>query len=345
VATSTGEGPHVDGPTAVPAPRPPRPRSGWTPELAPGTPVARTGTAAPGGQESASGRVLHLLGKLVAPAAALTALMYYFGLLHAYWFFKRFGVDYSVMGLTPQDYFLRSADGLFVPLMACGAVGLAGLWCWRLVPAMGADPVRALMTRLLPPVGSVVGLSLVLVALMALPQPAFLDEPLGVPGLALACGVVTLAAASRAGWARRAGGRPRPRSSGPSEVAIAEWAAVFLLVSAGLFWAAGDYSAAVGTRRGNDVIAALPAWPDVVLYSEKSLNLALPEVHMQRCVDTEAAFVYRYDGLKLIVQSGSRLLLLPARWTDSTGTAIVIPYNDSVRLEFTRPAASRGRSC
>jgi len=275
----------------------------------------------------------------------MTALMYYFGVLHAYWFFNRFGVDYSVMGLTPQDYFLRSADGLFVPLMACSAVGLAGLWCWRLVPTMGAARVRALATRFLPPVAALVGLGLVLVALLAVLRPALFDEPLGVPGLALAAGVVALAAASRFGWPRRDGGRRRQRSWVPSEVAVAEWAAVFLLTSAGLFWAAGDYSAAVGTRRGNDVVAALPTWPDVVVYSEKSLNLSLPDVHMQRCTDTEAAFAYRYEGMKLIVQSSNRLLLLPARWTDSTGTAVVIPHNDSVRLEFTGPSASQGRSC
>jgi hypothetical protein len=68
----------------------------------------------------------------------------------------------------------------------------------------------------------------------------------------------------------------------PSPVAVAEWPAIFLVVSAGLFWAAGDYSAAVGTRRGNDVIAALPTWPDVTVFAERSMNLSLPEIRQQR---------------------------------------------------------------
>ena len=282
----------------------------------------------------------------MAPAAALTALMYYFGVLHAYWFFTRFGVDYTVMGLTPQDYVLRSADGLFVPLTACGAAGLAGLWIWRLVPVTEPPRLRALGHPLLPGLGAVVGLGLLFVALAAVVRPALLDEPLGVPGLALAAGVLILAAASRSTSSRRRSTDPlQRRRSLPLPVAIGEWAAIFLVVSAGLFWAAGDYSAAVGTRRGNDVVAALPTWPDVTVFAERSLNLSLPGVREQRCTDPGGSFAYRYDGLKLIVQSGNQLMFLPATWADGNRTALVIPRNDAIRLEFTSPGASLGRSC
>ncbi len=273
--------------------------------------------------------------------------MYYFGVLHAYWFFTRFGVDYTVMGLTPPDYVLRSADGLFVPLTACGAAGLAGLWIWRLLPVTAPARLTALGTPLLPALGAVLGLGLLLVALAAVVRPALLDEPLGVPGLALAAGVLILAAASRSTGLIAAvpPTQSQRRRSLPLPVAVAEWAAIFLVVSAGLFWAAGDYSAAVGTRRGNDVVAALPTWPDVTVFAERSLNLSLPGVREQRCADTGGSFAYRYDGLKLIVQSGNQLMFLPATWADGSGTALVIPRNDTIRLEFTSPGASLGRSC
>lgn len=232
--------------------------------------------AATADNSSASATALRVLGTLAAPAAALTALMYYFGVLHAYWFFTRFGVDYTVMGLTP-DYVLRSADGLFVPLTACGAAGLAGLWIWRLLPVTAPARLTPLGTPLLPALGAVLGLALLLVTLAAVVRPALLDEPLGVPGLALAAGVLILAAASRStADRRRSTDAVQRRRLLPLPVAVAEWAAIFLLVSAGLFWAAGDYSAAVGTRRGNDVIAALPTWPDVTVFAEKSLNLPFP---------------------------------------------------------------------
>ena len=79
--------------------------------------------------------VLKVAGSILGPATVLTALMFYFGLLHAFWFFGTFGVDYSVFDLTTRDYLTRSADGLFVPLAAVAGAGLAVLWGYRLLSA------------------------------------------------------------------------------------------------------------------------------------------------------------------------------------------------------------------
>ncbi|MFI7442745.1 hypothetical protein [Nonomuraea indica] len=43
--------------------------------------------------------------------------------------------------------------------------------------------------------------------------------------------------------------------------ARAEWAVVFVLVGVGLFWAANDYSAAVGRARARQFVTELPAAP------------------------------------------------------------------------------------
>ncbi len=326
---------------------PESPLTGEThPSRTPPVAAAREAAEASADGASASERALKIFGSVVAPAAALTALMFFFGLLHAYWFFGRFGVDYTVMGLTSQDFLVRSADGLFVPLTLVGAVGLAVLWSWRLLPARVAVRSRAVAERATAPLGAVVGLALLLVALVGIVEPARLEGLLGAPGLALATGVLVLAGASRLGSDRRRardGAAARPPT--PLPLAVAEWAAIFLLVSVGLFWAVADYSAAVGTRRGNEVVAALPAWPDAVLYSERSLNLALPGVREQRCAEPEGAFAFRYDGLKLIVQSGNQMLFLPERWVDDGGAALVIPRTDALRLEFSAPGTARDAAC
>ena len=60
--------------------------------------------------------VLKTLASVIAPLSIITALMFYFGLLHAYHFFRQFGIDYTVFDLSTQDYVVRSADGLFIPL-------------------------------------------------------------------------------------------------------------------------------------------------------------------------------------------------------------------------------------
>ena len=59
-----------------------------------------------------------------------------------------------------------------------------------------------------------------------------------------------------------------------------------------------------------------------------------------RCKDLQAGYRFRYDGLKLLPQSGDQYLLLPATWSPRNGVAILIPRNDSLRLELV-PASAR----
>ena len=59
-----------------------------------------------------------------------------------------------------------------------------------------------------------------------------------------------------------------------------------------------------------------------------------------RCKDPQAGYRFRYDGLKLLPQSGDQYLLLPATWSRRNGVAILVPRNDSLRLELV-PASAR----
>jgi hypothetical protein len=53
-----------------------------------------------------------------------------------------------------------------------------------------------------------------------------------------------------------------------------------------------------------------------------------------RCQDPEASYRFRYDGPKLILESGDQYVFLPAKWSPADGVAVVLPRNDAVRLEF-----------
>ena len=66
-------------------------------------------------------------------------------------------------------------------------------------------------------------------------------------------------------------------------------------------------------------------------------TLRMPEDSM----DPQAAYRFRYDGLRLILQAGDQYLFLPQAWTRAGGVAILMPRNDSLRLEFV-PASARG---
>jgi hypothetical protein len=134
-------------------------------------------------------------------------------------------------------------------------------------------------------------------------------------------------------------GSPRRRSEGAE---LAEWGAAFLLVSVGLYWAVGQYAFGVGAGRAQQLERALPDQPAAVLFSERSLSLDADGVTEVRCADPEAAYRFRYDGLRLVRQSGDQYLLLAATWSRDTGSAVLVPDGD-VRLEFRTATTSAGR--
>jgi len=263
--------------------------------------------------------------------SVITALLFYFGASHAYWFFNYFGVNSTVLQLPPEEFLMRSVDGLFVPLVALAAVGLLVVWAHRIAEPLLADADwvhsdRAVRVR--AAVAAVLGAALVMIGLLNVYGLEVLRVHLTVPPLCLIAGVLLLTYASRLHQRLRAA-RGRPGRG------ALEWSGVFVLVSLGLFWAVHDYSAAAGVGRARAAAAGLPGYPAVVVYSEQDLNLHGPGVHETRCAGDESAYRFRYDGLKLVLHSGEVFLLLPARWTRSAGRAYVIPRRDTLRFEFT----------
>lgn len=292
-------------------------------------------------------QVLKIAGAVVAPATLLTALLFYFGLLWTTGFFRYLGVNYTVLDFTVQEYLIRSADGLFVPLAVITAVALLALWVHRLL--LGALPAktRSTVLRALTPVAAITGLVLASVAMAAMTGHAgvFAARP-EAGGLSLSIGVLLLAYAVRLLRLHTAERRPEQahwQASGA--VVVVEWGAVFILVSVGLFWAVASYAIAVGTGRGQQIEARLSSSPDVVLYSEKSLSLQAPSVREVVCQNPEAAYRFRYDGLKLVLQSGNQYLFLPSGWTPTNGAALLIPRSEALRLEFSSAGQARSATC
>ena len=305
----------------------------------PGTPAAEPASGLPP-------QLIKILGAIVAPTTLLTALLYYFGWSHAYWFCDYFGVNSTVLGFTSTDYVMRSVDALFVPLTVAASAALLAVWGHTVLRGRLAAGARPRALRVLVPAAVVLGGLLVLGGFASVFTTTLLSEHLVAAPLSLGFGVLLLVYALHlqrlvTDRPQAAGtGRPQAAGAGRGWAAAAEWAVVFVLVGLSLFWAATDYSAAVGRSRAGDFVAGLPGYPNVVIYSARSLSLHAPGVTQVRCQDPEAAYRYRYDGLKLVLQSGDEYLFLPARWTTASGVAILIPKSDSLRLEFF-PAWSR----
>jgi uncharacterized membrane protein YidH (DUF202 family) len=230
----------------------------------------------------------------------LTALLYYFGWAHAYYFFAHFGVSSTLLGFTTTDYLMRSADALFIPV-SVGALAVL-VWFWadgllhrRLTGWRGDWAVRLLLAIAIA--ATLAG------AVTTFRRPVTQDQRSAIAPVVFAFGVLLAIYAAK--LRRRLARQRRVRKSDPRPWASAvEWAVVFILVGSGLFAAATNYAAAIGRSRAEHFVSVLAGQSDAVLYSAKSLSLQQPGVREVRCADPLAAYRFRYEGLKLVLQSG-----------------------------------------
>jgi hypothetical protein len=290
-------------------------------------------------------QVLKIVGTVVAPTTLLTALMFYFGRQWATGFFRYFGVQPTVLDLTIQDYLIRSVDGLIIPLIIVVGAALVALWIHRLQLEALPAGARRIMLGVLMPSAALAGLVLVTLALADVSKPVFPETYPEARGLSFSIGVLLLAYAVRLLRLFTSQRRPAQPLRAPGAVVVAEWGALFILVSVGLFWAVGDYANLVGTGRAQQIEATLPGSADVVAYSEKRLSLQAPGVREVTCQDPDAAYRFRYEGLKLVLQSGNQYLFLPAGWTHANGTTIVLPRSEALRLEFSPAGQAQNATC
>ncbi len=331
--------------TAPRAPHAPTPSASNDPAASAATPSAGLTTvpvdadgvvrADPGRFEAVEAlpSVLRVVGSIVAPTTLLTALMFYFGLLYAVAYYRYFGVNYSVLDLSVQDLLILSADAAIPPLTYLAGATLLALWLLRLPLHRLSPRGRTIAVRWAAPLVAAIGAALVCMAI----ADAYLGLavfPAGfreARGLSLAVGVLVIAYAGRL---RRAAdlSRPAPRAA-PDALLVAKWASLFVLVAVGLFWAVGSYAIGTGTGNAQGFTSGLACAPEVVVYSEKSLDLRGAGVPEEVHARPEAADAFRYSGLRLVPQPGNELLLLPADWARGGRPALLLPQ-EGLRLEF-----------
>jgi hypothetical protein len=279
-------------------------------------------------------RVLRLVGTVVAPTTLLTGLLFYFGQTYVAGYCRYFGVNFTTLDLSVRDYLIRSVEGVFLPLVLAAALALVVFWLVRVVLQVLDEPTRDRVLRIGLPIVAAAGVALIALAAVALIVGGAVGgtaPELG--GLSLTAGVVAVTVAVPRLLDRRGSGEVPTALR--AELVVAEWTAAFVLASVGLFWAVGSYATGIGTGRAEEMAAALPVWPDAVLYSEHGLALRGPGITETTCAAAGSAYRYRYDGLKLVLQSGGQYFFLPAGWTTDDGAALVLPRTDALRLEFT----------
>lgn len=338
--------------------RPPRGNAGTVEEAPPTpTPVPPAGGAAESDSPTVPQpdneaptvlpRALKAIASVVAPGTILTTLMIYFGLLYAIGYYRHFGVNYTVLELPVQDYLVLSSDAAVVPLAILAAATLLALWLYRLPDSTISDNRRKLMRRAISPVVIAVGLALVGSTVVDLIWgiPMYAEIFWEARGLSLATGVLVIAYGGRI---FRIAALPRTRTHRPEAteaMAVGKISAITILVGIGLFWAVGSYGIAVGAGRAEGITAALACQSEVILYSEKSLNLTAPGVTTQSFENPNVRYQFRYSGLRLVPQSGPWYLFLPESWSPSKSPAILLRRSDTIRLEFYSSGGPNASQC
>lgn len=103
-----------------------------------------------------------------------------------------------------------------------------------------------------------------------------------------------------------------------------------------VFWVTTTVAEQRGVAAANAIEVSLPIRPQAIVYSRARLQITGPGVTLSRLDASDAAFAYRYSGLRTLVHAGGRWYLLPAGWTrDNGATAIVLPDSETgIRVDL-----------
>lgn len=280
-------------------------------------------------------RWLNLAMSVVAPVTVVSAVLFYFGYVSSRAQYDYFGVDVDTIGLSTQDYVMRSPQPLLVPVLVLTLLGtalLAGHTAVRRRLAAGARPLRHLRTAI------VAGLALLAIGLMLLFGYALVADwilyPLVTP-LVLAVGAaVTAYSLSTMRWleTREETGLQQDHTFVRPGVIGLLWVAV----AAGVFWSTATLAEWSGRGLAQEQARDLDELPSVVVDTRDRLYLptgtGIQERRLAPTAD-DTGFRYRYFDLRLLIHGNDRMFLVPERWSP-TATTVVLPLNDDIRVQF-----------
>jgi hypothetical protein len=310
---------------------------------------------------------------IIAPATVLSTLLFYFGYVSARSQYQYFGVDVDTIGLSTQDYIMRSPQPLLVPLLVLTLLAAALLTLDAAIstrvtavpnPAGAAATVRdaVLASR----IRYLSGVSRVLVAAGLAGLGAGMALLLGyalvrdwafynlVTPLLFALGAGLLGYASRvSGLLRRVRGQriaAEPDEQGPAEPGSdlappprpdgAVWlrrvarTLIYIVLITGTFWATATIAQWSGRGLARDQARHIDSLPRVILDTKERLFLRAPGIEERVLPPSEGqTFHYRYRNLRLLIVGHERMFLVPEQWSAGNST-LVVPLDGSVRVQF-----------
>lgn len=274
---------------------------------------------------------------IVAPTTLVVGLLYYFGWARTSAEAHALGLDDSLFGYSSQDYILRSISSMYWPLLVGTLAVLGGLLLHGILTAwLGdhPDPGRVRWARRLTVAFIVIAALLVVLGLLgARDRHPSRFVSIAAP-VALTVSIVVIAYAAHLLLRYGPGTGSGQLAHEVRPLAPVAWSLVVVLLFLSLFWTVSHYAGVRGIDLAVQAERLVPRQPSVTIYSAQRLYLEPPVVET-RLSDDQAAYRYRYTGLKLLFRSGNRYFLRPSDLSDTRN--IIIAESPDLRFEFSSP--------
>lgn len=271
---------------------------------------------------------------IVAPATVLSALLFYFGYVASRSQYAYFGIDVDTVGLSTQDYIMRSPQPLLVPLLVLTLIGVGFLTLniaiRRFITSAvkrtaddaimahpWANPARHVQrTRRIVHCARFLGLAMLTVGVALLFMYAYVRDwalyalvtPLLIAfGVALAAYASSLLNLQRNVQRQQAAAAlpldSRPVPAEPEGSVIARWTVgvlIYIVIGAGIFWTTATIAQWSGLGLAKYDAQHLDALPSIILDTKERLFLRDGPVIGETVLPPSngQTFHYRYRGLR-----------------------------------------------
>ncbi|WP_051699544.1 hypothetical protein [Streptomyces sp. NRRL F-4474] len=298
--------------------------------------------AEPAAPPSPSRTFLEKVAYIAAPGTIVLGLLYYFGTTYTQAYYATFGVPTADLQLSVEAYLVRSPSAIFFPLwllLFCGLAVLLVLGCaGRLLGRPEQRARREAVTGWL----LATGLLLVLAGF-----PVFFWEdrlprlPAGwlrqfVPCLTVALGA-TLAFAAVQLRLSSPDGRDRadPGDRTADRLWLAAGALLLGVLTMSLFFGMARYVAAAGRVEAlRDAAGGYVSSPRAVVYSRVPVTHHAPGILFDDLGSAKGPYRYQYRGFRVLAKTPARLYLVSHVPGQKSRTLVVLPDDDTVRIEI-----------
>ena len=277
------------------------------------------------------GHKVQVLAGIVAPTTILAALFLYFGYVWTDSFYEFYGVDAATLQFSTQDYMLRSAQALYIPVGAIVLLGLLLLW---LHPAVTSRLLRGRRRPWFPWVMKLVvglGIALLVAGVGVTVVPGVLPQNSLLGPLSILLGVLLIT------YSRAYLSEPPTRgryANGFRENATKGF--LLAVVTLCMFWLANSFAQQYGKGMAVNLSQQITLRPAVIMDTTESLFLQLPGVEesvLPQATESQK-YHYRYRGLRLLAQAGNRMFFVPSDWLPGSGQVLMLSTEDDIRLQF-----------